>query len=218
MMSISMQTVALRIVSSCVILGSLMLQGEAMSQEAQIKNAKASRNAGEDWGTTFRIKAAKPQQQEDEVIDPRPEMVQDSLPNVEETLWSDENLTKPIMDIPISIIDRAKRQPADASEAELEMDYRADYSLAFQHRAAMWCAPNIRYNPLYFEDVGLERYGYDCGDLVQPGISALHFGASTAFLPINVFRQPPWSCTYPLGFCRPGSFAPQTKNAWFFWK
>ena len=82
-----------------------MLQVEAISQEAQIKNAKASRNAGEEWGTTFRIKAAKPQQQEDEVIDPRPEMVQDSLPNVEETLWSDENLTKPIMDIPISIID-----------------------------------------------------------------------------------------------------------------
>ena len=217
-MSISMQTVTLRLVSACVILGSMMLQAEVMGQEALLENASVTKRAGEDWGGSFRIKAATPQQQEDEVIDPKPEMVRDSLPNVEETLWNEENLTKPIMDIPISIIDHAERQPVDASETDLQMDYRSNYALPFQHRAAMWCAPNIQYNPLYFEDVGLERYGYDCGDLVQPGISGLHFGISTVFLPINVFRQPPWSCTYPFGFCRPGSFAPQTKNVWFFWK
>lgn len=216
-MSTSMPNVAARLVSSCIILGSMAITAQLVGQEPLLNNASVTNRSDANWGKSFRITDAKPQQEE-EVIDPKPELVQDYLPTVEEKLWSDDNLSKPIMDIPISIIDQAKRQPVDASETDLRMDYRADYALPFQNRAVMWCAPNIRYNPLYFEDVGLERYGYDCGDAVQPGISALHFGVSMAFLPFNVFRQPPWSCTYPLGFCRPGSYAPQTKNVWFFWK
>ncbi|MDG2014055.1 MAG: hypothetical protein P8J33_11145 [Pirellulaceae bacterium] len=192
------------------------LSHTAMAQTNRIGDADQLKIATPSFAKTLNI--SRTLQQEDEITDPVPEMVQDTLPNIEATLWDGSNLTKPIMDIPLNIIDVAKRRPPDSSEAQLDLDYRSNYPGNFQPRWAMWCAPNIRYNPLYFESVGLERYGYDCGDVVQPAFSALHFGVSLAALPFNLFRQPPWSCSYPLGYCRPGSYAPQTRNVWIFWK
>ncbi len=143
---------------------------------------------------------------------------QDS-PIIPGTLLDGSALFKPIQDIPLSVFNREEPSPEDLAEGKRELaDAMTNYPGTFQDRVAMWCAPNIRYQPLYFEDVGLERYGYQHGDLWQPACSALHFGASFTMLPFNLMRDKPGRCTYPLGYCRPGSCAPQIKDKWFFWK
>ena len=74
-----------------------------------------------------------------------------------------------------------------------------------------WASPNIRYQPLYFEDATLERYGQTRGLVKQPFVSARKFLADGLFLPIRAHRVPPKSCDSPLGFQRPGSPAHGTQ-------
>lgn len=123
-------------------------------------------------------------------------------------------LAKPIMDIQLNVLETSERRPEDQSKRLQELNYAINYPGTFQSRIAMWCAPNIHYQPLYFEDVALERYGYHYGDRRQPFASAVHFATSFSLLLPNIRHDAPASCTYPLGFCRPGSPAPQIKNRW----
>lgn len=71
-----------------------------------------------------------------------------------------------------------------------------------------WVAPNIRYQPLYFEDVALERYGQTLPPYQQSLASSLHFFKSLVTLPNQMRHDRPASCDYPLGFCRPGNPTP----------
>lgn len=71
----------------------------------------------------------------------------------------------------------------------------------------LWEAPNIRHNPLYFEDIGLERYGQDAG-LLQPVVSGVHFFGRVQTLPLQAMFKRPFSCDYPLGHYRPGNCVP----------
>ena len=63
--------------------------------------AQTNRIGGADVSPSFAktLNISRTTQQEDEVIDPVPEMVQDTLPNIEAALWDGSNLSKPIMDI-----------------------------------------------------------------------------------------------------------------------
>lgn len=70
-----------------------------------------------------------------------------------------------------------------------------------------WQAPNICHHPLYFEDIGLERYGQDAG-LLQPVLSGVHFFGRVQTLPLQAMFQRPRSCDYPLGHYRPGNENP----------
>jgi hypothetical protein len=69
-------------------------------------------------------------------------------------------------------------------------------------------ALNFCYRPLYFEEVNLERYGYDWG-LLQPGISALRFYGNAAVLPYRLTTQRSSFCTYHQHAYRPGGPAPR---------
>ena len=71
-----------------------------------------------------------------------------------------------------------------------------------------WKASNIAYNPLYFEDVQLERYGHTYGCL-QPAASLGRFGVQLIGLPYQMALDPPCKCVYPLGYYRPGECAPK---------
>jgi hypothetical protein len=144
----------------------------------------------------------------------------DGLPdlNIPGTLLESNQLFKPIMDIPVKVIDEAKPKPQDLTIGKRELAELANYPGTFPYRVAMWCAPNIRYQPLYFEDVALERNGYHYGNLLQPAASAAHFGGSLILFPFNMLREHPDDCTYPLGFCRPGTLSPRMRNYWLFWK
>lgn len=72
-----------------------------------------------------------------------------------------------------------------------------------------WKASNVSYNPLYFQDVQLERYGHTYGDCIQPFVSVGRFGVQLIGLPYQMALDPPCKEMYPLGYYRPGEPAPK---------
>ena len=71
-----------------------------------------------------------------------------------------------------------------------------------------WKASAICHNPLYFEEVQLERYGHSAGPLRQPVVSGAHFFFNIATLPYKMGIHPLNECMYPLGTYREGDCAP----------
>jgi hypothetical protein len=78
----------------------------------------------------------------------------------------------------------------------------AGWSYAYYWQASGYC-----HGPLYFEEVNLERYGYNCG-VLQPAASAAHFFGTLPFLPYKMAVDRPGTCIYTLGHERPGSYTP----------
>jgi hypothetical protein len=64
------------------------------------------------------------------------------------------------------------------------------------------------HNPLYFQQVQLERYGHEAGPILQPLISSAHFFLTIPLLPYKMGLNPPNECQYALGYIRPGNCAP----------
>lgn len=78
-----------------------------------------------------------------------------------------------------------------------------------------WVASGFFCNPLYFEEINLERYGYGCGcfgpccsNIVQSTVSGAHFFANVVALPYKMGADCPFECDYTLGHYRPGSCPP----------
>ncbi|QDT57379.1 hypothetical protein Pan44_54480 [Caulifigura coniformis] len=71
-----------------------------------------------------------------------------------------------------------------------------------------WDASNLFHTPLYFEDVGLERYGHTYSEPFQSIASATKFGVQLAGLPYQMAMAPVHKREYPLGYYRPGDPAP----------
>lgn len=77
-----------------------------------------------------------------------------------------------------------------------------------------WKAPGSRHNPLYFEEVNAERYGYTCCHCLQPAISAAHFFGTIPVLPYLMAADCPRECVYTLGHYRPGACNPWRRHCW----
>lgn len=82
-----------------------------------------------------------------------------------------------------------------------------------------WVASCLAHNPLYFEEINLERYGYGCGcygpcctNGIQSACSAAHFFATVPALPYMMAVDCPRDCDYTLGYYRPGSCPPWQRN------
>lgn len=113
---------------------------------------------------------------------------------------------KSILEVEVDVRETSDIAPMDLSDqiiAKIELKDWTHYYM--QPKTFAWAAPDIRYQPLYFEDVALERYGQTHGLLQQPIYSGFHFFRSTVSLPYQMIKEPPRSCEYPWGFCRPGS-------------
>jgi hypothetical protein len=74
-----------------------------------------------------------------------------------------------------------------------------------------WKASNLCHNPLYFEDVNLERYGHTHGPVLEPLVQTAHFFGNIAVLPYKMGVHGPTECRYALGYYRPGNCAPWIK-------
>ncbi len=76
--------------------------------------------------------------------------------------------------------------------------------------AYQWEAPGMCHQPLYFEEVSLERLGRrPIGPrFIQPAISAAHFFGTVPLLPYAIATNPPSVLVYTLGEYRPGSDVP----------
>ncbi len=121
------------------------------------------------------------------------------------TQWS----LKPMTSLRAGLGASSTKLPADQS---FQLTARPLQSLATSEKLFAWAAPEIRYQPLLFEDVALERYGQTRGFYRQPVYSAAHFLKSAVLLPYNSFYDPVDSCDYPLGYCRPGDAVPCVKQ------
>jgi hypothetical protein len=82
-----------------------------------------------------------------------------------------------------------------------------------------WVASCLAHNPLYFEEINLERYGYGCSaggpcctNGVQSLCSAAHFFGTVPALPYMMAVDCPGECDYTLGYYRPGSCPPWQRN------
>lgn len=78
-----------------------------------------------------------------------------------------------------------------------------------------WDSTCLCYQPLYFEEVNAERYGYICNDYcgcccspqncLQSACSAAHFFGTVPCLPYCLVAECPTECVYTLGHYRPGT-------------
>lgn len=80
---------------------------------------------------------------------------------------------------------------------------------AFVESVYGWEASNVHYNPLYFEDFALERYGHTYPCWVQPFASVGKFSVQLVGLPYQMAIDPVCKKMYPLGYYRPGECAPK---------
>jgi hypothetical protein len=67
--------------------------------------------------------------------------------------------------------------------------------------------PWVCYNPLYFEDLNTERYGWDLC-IFQPIVSTGKFYLDTLLWPYNIGVNPPWACEFNTGYYLPGDEVP----------
>ncbi len=112
---------------------------------------------------------------------------------------------KSIQEVNVDVRDFYGQVPADESGALIASTQRYYRSTPKTEKVFAWAAPKIRYQPLYFEDAQLERYGQTKGLIKQPIVSGFKFFRDAALLPLNASIDCPGSCDGPLGFCRPGS-------------
>lgn len=119
---------------------------------------------------------------------------------------------KGIREIAVDIRETSNEVPEDRSVQLLRSGSSEWSSFAAAPKVFAWVAPDIRYQPLYFEDVALERYGQTKAPYIQSTLSAAHFFKSFVLLPHQMRHDAPGSCDSPLGFCRPGNVVPTTKQ------
>ena len=128
-------------------------------------------------------------------------------------LWSEQ----PISMINIDPRNQLDNKPDDRSYMLVQQFPRGWHQLETARKNYRWQAPCISYQPLYFEDVALERYGQSRRGLQQSILSYAHFFKSAALLPWHMGVDPPYSCDYPLGYCRPGVCTAATRQK-HFWR
>ncbi len=103
--------------------------------------------------------------------------------------------------------DATRRTPACPPLVKLEVD--PYLGRQFAETIFTWDAPDLWYNPLYFEDAPLERYGHTLPCCVQPFASVGKFGVQLLGLPYQMSIDPLCSRRYTLGWYRPGEWAPK---------
>lgn len=80
----------------------------------------------------------------------------------------------------------------------------------YAQSAYHWAPSLLVSQPLYFEDVSLERYGWT--SCLQPAVSGAKFFGTVAILPYKIGVDCPRQCSYLLGHARPGSCAPPVRE------
>ena len=124
---------------------------------------------------------------------------------------------KGIRGIALDVREKSFNAPEDRSAQLLNSSGSQWPQFQPTQKVFAWAAPDIRFQPLYFEDVALERYGQTKGDYRQTLKSTVHFFKSSVLLPYHMDQDKPGSCVSPLGFCRPGNTLPYTFERQLGW-
>jgi hypothetical protein len=140
------------------------------------------------------------------------EALPDDTP-VEQPTVTEANATglKSILAVTTSIAPPSGELPADRSQGASEGIAVAycpgQASRGWAISEYNWKPTGMFHQPLYFEEVNLERYGYSHG-IAQPAISYGQFLVNVIAMPYKVMAEPSREEVYTLGHYRPGSYAP----------
>ncbi|MCA8997935.1 MAG: hypothetical protein KDA80_13145 [Planctomycetaceae bacterium] len=120
--------------------------------------------------------------------------------------------SRPLSTISVNIAPPPGAIPNDTAKARFETIEERTH-LPGGHRnwcgaTYYWNASLLNHQPLYFEDVNLERHGFSHGPIWQPVLSGARFFGTLPALPYLMTAQPPHTTRYTLGESRPGSHAP----------
>jgi hypothetical protein len=74
--------------------------------------------------------------------------------------------------------------------------------------AEMTKAPFVCYRRLYFEEINMERYGWDFGPVLSPLVSQGTFYLNLVFLPYHIAMDPCRRFECNSGYCLPGDHVP----------
>jgi hypothetical protein len=120
-----------------------------------------------------------------------------------------ERWFKPLDRIPARIPADQGKMPMNCA-AQLFTDSAAEAAGFHQWTCTQfqWVAPEVDFQPTYFDEVPLERYGQSAFPALQPAISAAHFFAAFPVMPYKMGLDSPYERVYSLGYYRPGSPAP----------
>lgn len=141
-------------------------------------------------------------------IEQQIEYATQDAPSVAPGASTTDKLFRPITAVNIDILPGAGKRPTDRAGDLANYNTRDWSNFEPVSLAYLWEAPDIRYQPLYFEDIALERYGQTCNPVRQVAQSATHFGVSFLTLPYHLMIDPSWNCDTNYGYCRPGSDTP----------
>lgn len=77
----------------------------------------------------------------------------------------------------------------------------------FPESKAVEAASYVVYNPLYFQQINTERYGWELG-VFQPLVGTAQFYGDVLLFPYKVAVNPPWACEANAGYALPGDAEP----------
>ena len=109
-------------------------------------------------------------------------------------------------------IQSSKQKPTDCSNHLFTKTTTHLPSRMQTARTFHWEATDFSHQPLYFDNVPLERYGQTRSPLLQPFISGAHFFGTLPVLPYKMGIDRYKDKIYTLGYYRSGSFAPCTRQ------
>lgn len=92
---------------------------------------------------------------------------------------------------------------------EFQLSHEPYAGRNFTESIYTWEASDLYYNPLYFEDPNLERYGNSRKDIIQPFVSMGRFTGQLLALPYQMSIDPVRKKVYSLGYYRPGEHTPK---------
>ena len=119
---------------------------------------------------------------------------------------------KPMSEIDVDLRIEGEKLPTDASKDLFTPPQR--YSRAAMDRGAWpevefaWEAPELFYQPLYFDDAPLERYDQTSCRPLQPAVSGAHFFGTMLLMPYRLIENHPYGYISQLGYYRQGGPAP----------
>jgi len=118
-------------------------------------------------------------------------------------------VSKPITELTTNIaVATPGRFPEEGIPSLADVPYERSHlpgtQRAWEGLSYYWDASHLVHQPLYFEDLNLERYGYSYG-CAQPFVSAARFFGRVPFLPYAMTVHPHYKSEYALGYGRPGS-------------
>ncbi len=118
---------------------------------------------------------------------------------------------KPIRDVEVKLDPPEGQLPIDCATglfAAATPGESSDIGRGWTGSELNWAPTELTHQPLYFDDVPLERYGQSHAPLFQPLISGARFFGTLPVLPYKMGLDRPHDRISTLGYYRPGTPAP----------